>query len=142
MSQLSTQTPMFPIEALAAKAGDDLESIRQTAQQFSNAITRGVLWSLGANKAEAVPGVDQLGGLLFIARILPLRDGKRHQRAARMAVLISLNGADTIDIEVKELATRREHAKIRGVYIDQLSAAVLALDYDGDEALNPRYWSN
>ncbi|MGO2519956.1 MAG: hypothetical protein ACTH8F_07535 [Microbacterium sp.] len=140
---IDTSTLPFPSETLTLTAtGDDREFIRQTAQQFAVAVTRGVMWSLGASNITAVPGADQIGGLLLIARILPLRDGTRHQRAARMAILISLNGVDTIDIEVKEIATGRAHTEIKGVYIDQLSAALLALDYDGDETLNPRYWHN
>ena len=132
----------FPHETLIAQNDVDADEIVATGNTFLRAVTVGVLWSLGAESKAAVLGAHQMGGLLFIARILPFRHGERRERAARMAVMISLNPADTIDIQVIELASGREHARTEGVYIDQLSRAVLALDYDGEEPFNPRYWTN
>ncbi|MBS3183453.1 hypothetical protein [Leucobacter manosquensis] len=43
-------------------------------------------------------------------------------------------------LKSREYARGIEHAKIEGVYTDQLARVLLALDYDGTEALNPRYW--
>ncbi|GAB3597382.1 hypothetical protein CFAEC_13825 (plasmid) [Corynebacterium faecale] len=57
-----------------------------------------------------------------------------------MAVMVSLTPADEIDVEVREIARKTEHARIEGIYIDQLARAALAIDYDGPTALNPRYW--
>lgn len=37
-------------------------------------------------------------------------------------------------------AIRRALLEDPAVYIDQLARVLLALDYDGTEALNPRYW--
>lgn len=53
---------------------------------------------------------------------------------------MSTTPLDEIEIEVREYARGIEHAKVEGVYIDQLARVLLALDYDGTEALNPRYW--
>ncbi|QUY63938.1 hypothetical protein [Gulosibacter molinativorax] len=125
---------------LAHIAGAD-EFHQATAEQFRQAIGPGVLMSLGATRLTAVPGRFDRGGLMFTARILPFtRTGDRYAAARNMAVLISTTPLDEIDVEVREYARGIEHAKIEGVYIDQLARAVLALDYDGPEPLNPRYW--
>lgn len=121
-------------------AGAD-EHHRATAAQFRQAIGAIVLTSLGATRLIAVPGRFDRGGLMFTARIRPMtRGGDRSATARSMAVLISVTPLDEIDIEVCEYARGTEHAKIEGVYIDELGRAVLALDYDGPEVLNPRYW--
>ena len=131
----------FPHDTLSPTHGTDQDRIKETARTFRAAIEIGVLMSLGATDLGAVAGAHQLGGLLFTARILPLRNGTRRDRPARMGVMISLNGVDTIDIEVLEYASGREHARINGIYIDQLNPALLALDYDGPTPLNPTYWA-
>lgn len=114
---------------------------RAAAEQFRQAIGPGVLMSLGATRLTAVPGRFDRGGLMFTARILPVtQTGERYAASRRMAVLISTTPADELDIEVREHGRGIEHAKIEGVYIDQLGRALLALDYDGLEPLNPRYW--
>lgn len=138
-----TMTHPFPNEALILDAnGPTEEFMHQTANQFRLVIGNGVFWSLGAEKLMAVPGVHQLGALTFTARILPMKsDGTRAERPRLMAVMISLTGRDSIDIEVREFANGRTHARIEDIYIDQLAQAILALDYNGDEVLNPRYWS-
>ena len=111
------------------------------AEQFRQAISVGVFMSLGASELAAVPGRYDRGGLLFTARILPFtKTGERFENARRMAVLVSVSPLDEIEIEVREYARGTQHAKIERVYIDQLSQALLALDYDGPEILNPRYW--
>lgn len=130
----------FPHDTLSPAHGTDQDRVKDTARAFQAAIQIGVLMSLGATDLGAVAGAHQLGGLLFTARILPLRHGSRRERAARMGVMISINGVDTIDIRVLEYASGREHTRIDGIYIDQLNAALLALDYDGPTPLNPRYW--
>lgn len=114
---------------------------RGVAEQFRQAIGTGVFMSLGASQLAAVPGRYDRGGLLFTARILPFtRTGARYAAARNMAVLVSTTPLDEIEVEVREYARGIEHAKIERVYIDQLARAVLALDYNGDEVLNPRYW--
>lgn len=108
---------------------------------FLAAIDQGVLWSLGARDLHTVAGIHQLGGLFFLASILPMVKNGRGSRARKMAVMVSLTGADTIDINVREVTSGRDHAHIEGVYIDQLSRALLSLDYDGNTVTNPRYWN-
>lgn len=132
----------FPHNTLDITHSPDPERAKQTARDLRAAIEIGVLMSLGATDLGAVAGSHQLGGLLFTARILPLRHGTRRTRPARMGVMISLNGIDTIDIRVIEYASGRQHATATGLYIDQLNACLLALDYDGPTPFNPRYWSN
>lgn len=132
----STKTIPFLAEHLTADADQ-----AATGNAFLAAIERGVLWSLGARKLATVAGIHQLGGLLFLASILPMTKTGRGTRARTMAVMISLTGTDTIDIHVREITSGRDHAKIEDIYIDQLSRAILALDFDGATPLNPRYWN-
>lgn len=115
--------------------------VRQAANDFRTATGIGVLAFLGATNLLSVPGEHELGGLAFIARILPFtKAGDRTERPVRMGVLISVTAVDEIDIRVRKYTNHDEHALIQGIYIDQLAAALLALDYNGPEILNPRYW--
>lgn len=119
------------------------EEHRATALQFRQALGFGVLGSLGASDLTSVPGMHQRGGLLLTARVLPMtKRGTRGTQPRKMAVMISLTPADEIEIEAREIARGTEHAKIEGIGIEQLQHAALALDYDGREVLNPRYWTN
>lgn len=138
----STQDLPFTVEQLRTTDPDRLREHQQTAETFRRAATVGALMSLGATTLRAVPGTHQLGGLMFTARILPLTRTGRGEAPRRMSVMVSLTGADLIDIDVRYLSGGREHATIREVYIDQLQRALLALDYDGPEPLNPAYWTN
>lgn len=114
---------------------------RQAADDFRAAAGLGVLASLGATNLLCVPGEHGLGGLAFTARILPFnKTGERAERPVRMGVLISVTGLDEIDIRVRRYTNQDEHALIRGIYIDQLAHALLALDYNGPTTLNPRLW--
>lgn len=131
----------LPHEALLASTDDDREEFQAVANSFATATTPGVMWSLGTMYRAAVPGEYQLGGLVLVARILPLRHGIRREKPSRMAIMVSLNVMDTIDVTVTEIASGREHVRVRDVYIDQLQRVMLALDFDGREPLNPRYWS-
>lgn len=110
-----------------------------TARAFREAIGRGALWSVGAHAFATVPGIHQLGALMFQARILPMTSEGRGETATIMTVLVSLTAADVIDVEVRH-DDGTVHARVAGIYIDQLAQLILALDYDGDEILNPRYW--
>lgn len=133
----------FPHEQLLAApetTAEDHQTQRATGTQFIAAVRLGVLWSLGASGIAIVPGAHGLGGLVFTARIRAIRNGVRLDRASLMAVMVSLNGGDLIDITVRELARGTDHATVTDVYIDQLGRALLALDCDGNEPLNPRYW--
>lgn len=129
----------FPHDTLTLP-NDDRDRCRAAADTFRAAVQVGVFMSLGATDLTAIAGTHQLGGLLFTARILPLRDGTRRERPARMGVMISHTPADEIDVHVLEYARGTDHTHLNGIYIDQLNLALLALDYDGPTPLNPHYW--
>lgn len=60
-----------------------------------------------------------------------------------MSVAIGLDyGSDSYTVNVTYIARGGavEHARVSGVYANQLSPLLLSLDYDGDTAFNPRYW--
>lgn len=102
------------------------------------------LMTLGADMKSMRPAiVDDMPALAFIARILPFRkDGQRSERPAKMTVAICLAGDDTYTAIVthrRRDGSTVEHARVTGIYADQLDRLALALDYDGDTALNPRY---
>ena len=126
-------TRVIPFDTAHIAGADEFH--RSTAEQFRQAIGPYVFMSLGASQLAAVPGRYDRGGLLFTARILPFT-----RTARNMAVLVSTSPLDEIEIEVREYARGVQHVKVEGVYIDQLARVLLALDYDGTEALNPRYW--
>jgi hypothetical protein len=130
----------FPHHTLDLAHTLDEQRATDAAEAFRRAVQLGVLMSLGFSALGAVAGEHQLGGLLFTARILPLRNGTRRDRPARMGVMISHTPADEIDIHVLEYARGTDHTRLNGIYIDQLNRALLALDYDGTTPLNPRYW--
>ncbi|MGP5342120.1 hypothetical protein ACTXML_16010 [Glutamicibacter arilaitensis] len=119
------------------------EEHHTTAIQLRQALGLGVLGSLGASDLTAVPGTHQRGGLLLTARVLPMtKRGTRGTRPRKMGIMISLTPADEVEIEAREIARGTQHAKIEGIGIEQLQRAALAIDYDGSEVLNPRYWTN
>lgn len=117
----------------------DRDRTNTAALDFRSALSIGGLMTLGATDLTAVPGSHQLGGLLLTARILPMTRTGRGSGARRMFVLLSANAADLIDVDVIEAASGREHYRARDVYGEDLPRLALALDYDGDDTLNPRY---
>ena len=122
-------------------SADDQADMRTTADAFRQAVGMGGFMTLGVSGMATVPGAHRMGGLLFIARVLPMtKTGDRAEGARLMFVLVSLTPADEIDIEVRHLSNGAKHAEARGIYIDQVQAFALALDYNGREVLNPRYW--
>lgn len=60
--------------------------------------------------------------------------------ARRMAVMVSLNANDLIDVRVVEIASGKVHFQEDDLYIFMLERVLLALDWDGDEVANPRLW--
>jgi len=128
----------FPHETLSVSHTDHRG--KETARALHASLQIGVLMSLGATDLGAVAGAHQLGGLLFTARIFPLRHDTRLTAPTRMGIMISLTPADSIDIHALEYARGTDHAHINDVHIDQLNTALLSLDYDGPTAPNPRYW--
>ena len=109
-------------------------------------INFGVMMALGAHDLRSLSATkDHLGGLAFKARILPFtKSGHRGTAARVMDVTITLNGMDYYDIRVTYAPVghrfdRVEHANIKDVDVFALNHVLLALDYDGDTILNPRY---
>ena len=96
-------------------------------------ISWGVKASLGFSKPVTVHN-----GVSFSARILPMRkDGTRGTRPRIMDVTIVLNGMDYYDITVTCGDTT--HVAINDVDCFSLNRALLSIDYDGTDVLNPRY---
>lgn len=113
---------------------------QRVAMTIHSQIQRGIFWSLGASDMHAT--VEGEGGLGFTARILPMkRSGGRASAARRMLVQITLNGWDYYDVSVSYLERGQEvtHYSTTNVDCEQLGRLLLALDYDGQEVLNPRY---
>ena len=85
-----------------------------------------------------------LPSLIFQARILPFKkNGERAEAPRVMYVVVSLTPNDTYEITVSYYAShsepRADHFHATDVYAEDLSRTLLALDYDGDTVLNPRY---
>lgn len=128
------------------------------ALQLANTIRTQVQWgvfaSLGASDMSAfnnLPAFRADGtqrdeypryGLTFIARILPFRaDGTRGEGARKMQVSVGLNFWDYYDITVAyvDRGETRIHAAAKDIDAGSLSRWLLALDYNGETAWNPRY---
>ena len=111
------------------------------AQIIQQQIGVGSLMSLGAHDLAAVTEKGQIHGFTFMARILPFtKAGKRSSAARNMRVMIMLNELDYYDVSVT-YARKYEgvtHYEGHNVGAEQISNLMLALDYDGDTALNPR----
>lgn len=116
--------------------------LRNVGKTVHGQIDHKVMWSLGATGLQY--SAEGLGGIEFDARILPFKvNGERGSRARVMRVKVLLNGSDLYDVTVGYLNKRFdwvEHAVVRDVYADNLHLVLLALDWDGPEALNPRLW--
>ena len=126
---------------------------REIANTIRQQITVGVLMSLGAHDIGAARMAHEQGGpmlpsLVFKALILPFnKNGERSERPRKMYVIVSLTPADTYKITVTYNANvgngrgpdRTDHYHATDVYAEDLSRTLLALDYDGDTVLNPRY---
>lgn len=124
--------------ATATKARYSEKESREIATVIKRQIGAGSLMALGASEFYATDG-----GLRFTARILPFtKAGTRSSRAAKMFVEVKLNGADLYDVRVAQLKGLDvvEHYSATDVVAFGLPALMLALDWDGDEATNPRYW--
>lgn len=102
-------------------------------------IEMGVLWSLGASNLGY--SAEGFGGLEFDARILPFnKNGKRAAKPRVMHVKIVLNALDYYDVSVgfRKGSEWVEHFSRKDVDAFSLNRLLLALDWNGDEALNPR----
>lgn len=107
-----------------------------TSNSIRSRIEIGVLMSLGATKLRTG---DQ--SLSFDATIAPLSaNGVRAQNLRAMAVTVIEHGPDQFGIYVSRQSrgTTVTHYQSDHVPASMLNKVLLALDYDGPEALNPR----
>lgn len=125
---------------------------RETARIIRDQIGGGSLMSLGAHDFRAgdvavIPEAPALPSLIFNARILPFNSkGERTYSPRIMQVVVSLNANDYYDIHVSynkrgdRYGTKPPvvHFEADDVDAESLSRVMLALDYDGETALNPR----
>lgn len=132
--------------------GYSTTTAHEVAQTIRSQIGAGVFMSLGASGLRSgsmahTKGGPTLPSLIFQARILPFnKNGERSERARKMYVIVSLTPADTYEITVTYNANvgngrgpdRTDHYHATDVYAEDLSRILLALDYDGETALNPR----
>jgi len=79
-----------------------------------------------------------LGAQEFTGRILPFdKEGTRLRKAEKMKIRIILTPLDEYNITVTR-ANGEEFLALEGIYCFQLAKMMMALDYDGDQVLNPR----
>lgn len=106
-------------------------------------IEPGVLMSLGARNLR-----DADDALTFDATILPLADnGTRAERARTMTVTVIEHGLNPahgftefgVYVSYPTRGTRVTHYQSDRIPAGRLNRTLLALDYDGDQTLNPRY---
>lgn len=128
---------------------------RTIADEIRSQIGVGGLMTLGASALRhglvaATPEATPRPSLVFNARILPFtKTGQRSGNARTMQVVVSLNGADYYDVKVtynqrgdrygiKPPVVHFEASDVDAFTIGRL---MVALDYDGDTATNPRYFT-
>lgn len=113
----------------------------EVAQTIRSQIGVMSLMTLGAHDLRQ--GTDASGnpGLTFAAIILPMEaDGTRASEPVEMQVQVTLNGVDLYDVLVAYLSDGvKTHYEADDVDCGSLPRLMLALDYDGDTVLNPRY---
>lgn len=100
------------------------------------------LMTVGAHHFRPVEG-----GVKFLARIHAFDyRGERELRPRNMTVSILLNSSDYYDIRVTYKGSTGDslveilHWEERDLDFTQLHRILMALDYDGPEVLNPRYF--
>ena len=118
---------------------------REHTMSFSTAVKSvvetGVFMSLGARDFR----VNSFDDLIFDATILPFnKNGKRGERGRTMTVSVSAgkddDGTLCVLVIYPERGTGRLLTHFEGeTTIDGLNRTLLALDYDGDDVLNPEY---
>lgn len=101
----------------------------------------GVFMSLGARNLR----VNSFDDLIFDATILPFnKNGKRGERGRTMTVSVSAGKTDDGTLRVLVVYPERGTGRLLTHFdgettVDGLNRTLLALDYDGDDVLNPRY---
>jgi hypothetical protein len=126
----------------ATATESDQQYRREVGAEAKRQIGLSGLMTLGAK----IRGYRSNGaaGLVLTARILPFNaNGERAARPRRMEVDIRLNGSDYWDVTVSYLKGRREVTHWEGEDLgpEDLARLGLALDWDGPEPMNPRYWN-
>lgn len=117
----------------------------QIAQTIRAQIKPGALFSLGAHNFMMLSeDASFLGGLQFTARIIPFTKhtlGPRGVKPRLMNVRVLLTAEDLYDIRVEyhDRGNHYTHYSAERVDFTQLESIILALDYDGEEVLNPRF---
>lgn len=126
-------------EPAAAAPRDTVAS--EVATTIKRQITPGSLMAVGAHDFRNTRTNEGSPALIFKARILPMKaDGTRASQPRIMHVLIALI-ADEYLVRVTYIKNGKlvTHFERDRVYADQLPYLILALDFDGDTVLNPRY---
>lgn len=101
----------------------------------------GVFMSLGARNFR----VNSFDDLIFDATILAFnKNGKRGERGRTMTVSVSAGEVDDGTLHVLAIYPERGTGRLLTHFdgettINGLNRTLLALDYDGDDVLNPRY---
>lgn len=125
---------------------EDREYAHEVATTIRLQVSTPIFWSLGGSDYTAlIDATTGDPGLAFKARILPFtKSGDRSTSARAMDVRITLNGSDYYDVAVTyrgrdgAVVTHFQEGDVDCV---RLPRVMLALDYDGPTALNPRYAS-
>ena len=111
-------------------------TMQQQTQTFTSEQDADRIYELGAQDFTTVRGNEP--GLEFTGRILPFdKEGKRLRKAEKMKIRIILTPLDEYNITVTR-ANGEEFLTLEGIYCFQLAKIMMALDYDGDQVLNPR----
>lgn len=115
----------------------DYTAHKEVANTIRQQLGFGGLATLGASDLSVLN--VGMGALSFTARILPFnKNGKRSARAEKMLVVIMLDFDDSYTVRVirpnGEVFFGGSH-----IYCTELTAMALALDYNGETVLNPRY---
>lgn len=110
------------------------------AEDIRGHIAIGTLMALSATAMGAAE-VEGLPALTFSARIAPFdKDGLRSARSVKMTIHVAKAADETYTVIASQVYNGQymEHARAEGVGVDRLNSALIALDYDGDTAFNPR----
>lgn len=125
-----------------------IEAQRDIATTITEQATTGALMTLGAyplRPTNLYADDTRRGGAMWNVRIMPMKkNGDRSSTVRKMELTIELTYADTYTVTAKYYNRGKAviHFQRDNVYWDQLEKLLVALDWDGDEILNPRYAIN
>lgn len=116
---------------------EETEQVQYVAGSIKQQWTVYGLMTLGAHNIKAFN--EGFGGLIFEANILPFdKNGVRGEKPQSMLVMTEYTPSDDYTIYVIN-NKGSVHFKKDNVYFPELQMLALALDYNGQEILNPRY---